>query len=55
MTKTYSDLKALSELLAVEEKNGGLINGNFSFFASKWKIKVKRLRELYEEKKNESN
>lgn len=50
---TYSELKALKELLDCEERNGGLINGNFSFFASKYKIKVKRLRELYEESKNE--
>lgn len=40
---------ALKELLECEERNGGLINGNFSFFASKWKIKVSRLKEMYEE------
>lgn len=54
MSKTYGEIKALSELLAVEEKNNGLINGNFSFFATKWKIKVKRLKELYQESKDQS-
>lgn len=52
MGKTYSELMALKELKAVENKNGGLINGNFSFFASKWKLKVKDLRKLYEDDKN---
>lgn len=50
--KTYSELKALSDLLDCEKRNTILINGNFSFFAKKWKIKVSRLRELYKEAKN---
>lgn len=52
MNKTYSELKALSDLLDCENRNNGLINGNFSFFAKKWKIKVARLRELYKEAKD---
>lgn len=49
MTKTYSEILAIKQLKEIEERNGGLINGNFSFVASKNKIKVKRLRELYAE------
>lgn len=45
--KTYSELVALKQLKEIEDKNGGLINGNFSFVAYQNKIKVKRLRELY--------
>lgn len=48
---TYSELVALKRLKEIENKNGGLINGNFSFVAHQNKIKVKRLRELYEEEK----
>ena len=51
--KTYSELVALSRLKEIEKKNGGLINGNFSFVAYQNKIKVKRLRELYEKTKEE--
>jgi len=47
--KTYSELVALRRLKEIEKKNGGLINGNFSFVAHENKIKVKRLRELYQE------
>lgn len=52
MKKTYSELVALKQLKEIEQKNGGLINGNFSFVASKNKIKVKRLRELYLQKQD---
>ena len=44
----YSELVALRRLKEIEQKNGGLINGNFSFVAHENKLKVKRLRELYE-------
>ena len=46
--KTYSELVALRRLKEIEKKNGGLINGNFSFVAHENKIKVKRLREIYQ-------
>lgn len=45
----YSEIVALKRLKEIEKKNGGLINGNFSFVAHENKIKVKRLRELYEQ------
>lgn len=50
--KTYSELVALGRLKEIEKKNGGLINGNFSFVAHENKIKVKRIRELWEQEKN---
>lgn len=49
MERTYSELVALRRLREIAEKNGGLINGNFSAVANQNKIKVKRLREIYEE------
>jgi len=49
MRKTYSELVALSRLKEIAEKNGGLINGNFTAVANQNKIKVSRLRELYRE------
>lgn len=53
--KTYSELLALEHLKKIAEKYSGLVNGNFSHVAHKYKIKVIRLRELYaqEEGKNE--
>jgi len=48
MEKTYSELVALRRLKEIAEKNGGLINGNFTAVANQNKVKVKRLRELYE-------
>ncbi len=53
MSKTYSELNALADLKEISERNGGLINGNFSFVAHKWKLKVKHLRSLWEETSNE--
>jgi hypothetical protein len=38
---------ACINLKKIEEKQGGLINGNFSFHAKKSKVKVKDLREAY--------
>ena len=51
MEKTYSELVALRRLKEIAEKNGGLINGNFTAVANQNKIKVKRLREIYEQEK----
>lgn len=53
MSKTYSELMAIKQLHEIEERNGGLINGNFSFVATKNKLKVKHLRELWELEKSE--
>ena len=50
--KTHSEIVALNRLKEIEDKNGGLINGNFTAIANKNKIKVKRLRELYQVSKN---
>lgn len=47
MSKTYSEIMAISQLKKIEEQNGGLVNGNFSFVAAKNKLKVKRVRELW--------
>jgi len=44
---------AIKQLHEIEERNGGLINGNFSFVATKNKLKVKHLRELWELEKSE--
>lgn len=53
MSKTYSELIAIKQLHEIEDRNGGLINGNFSFVATKNKLKVKRVRELWELEKSE--
>lgn len=45
--KTYSEIVALRRLREIENKNGWLINGNFTAIANQNKIKVKRLRELW--------
>ena len=49
MEKTYSELVALRRLEEIAEKNGGLINGNFTAVANQNNIKVKRLREIYQQ------
>lgn len=38
---------ALIELLDLEKRQNGLINGNFTAKAKKYKVKVKDLREAY--------
>lgn len=45
--KSYSLSMALKELLELEQKQSGLINGNFTAKAHKYKVKVKDLREAY--------
>jgi hypothetical protein len=44
---------ALKELLELEKKQGGLINGNFTAKAHKYKVKVKDLRAAYEDTHND--
>ena len=46
---SYSLSTALRELLELEQKQGGLINGNFTAKAHKYKVKVKDLRQAYEQ------
>lgn len=48
---SYQLSMALKELLELEQKQGGLINGNFTAKAHKYKVKVKELRQAYEEAK----
>lgn len=48
----YSLSMALKELLELEQKQGGLINGNFTAKAHKYKVKVKELRQAYADTKN---
>jgi hypothetical protein len=40
---------ALRRLREIETKNGGLINGNFSFVAHQYKLKVSELRNAWED------
>lgn len=47
----YQLSMALKELLELEQKQNGLINGNFTAKAHKYKVKVKELRRAYEESK----
>lgn len=48
MPSNFSEIVALRRLKEIDQKNFGLINGNFTAIAHQNKIKVKRLRELYE-------
>ena len=43
----YQLSMALKELLEFEKKQSGLINGNFTAKAHKYKVKVKELRQAY--------
>ena len=48
---SYQLSMALKELLELEQKQGGLINGNFTAKAHKYKVRVKELRQAYKEAK----
>jgi hypothetical protein len=45
---------ACINLSNIEKKQGGLVNGNFSFHAKKSNVKVKDLRIAYEKYKSNS-
>jgi hypothetical protein len=47
----YSLNVALAELLELEQKQSGLINGSFTAKAHKYKVKVKELRQAYDNHK----
>jgi len=47
----YSLSMALKELLELEQRQSGLINGNFTAKAHKYKVKVTDLRKAYNDTK----